>query len=453
MWPCSSNLLCCVFTALILSAADDRVIEGREALAAGRYQEAIRLLEQARDGSSQCEASFYLGLARYRLTQVDQAIIDLQIASQCDPGKAAPRVALAVAYAAKGDDDRALAAFDSGLQIEPGNVEALRAAAMIHLRHERNQEAIIKLERLAAIERDDPRVLSDLGAAYAGTGNLDKAREQFQRVLKLHPNHASALLGLGNVYLKTGQAEEALTLLKKVSQAEPHSIEPRFLLASAYNTLARYSEALVECQEALRLGGRDPEVYYHLARAYRGLGREEDARKTLARFSALRSQSNNEAEARREAARLINQAKPLVQEGKLRDAIELLERASSLDRRNPQVLFRLAGLYYDTQQHEIAGRYAREAIALAPSEWLYHYLLGLVEKSSGRLEAAGDSFQIAVRLNPSAAEAFNQLGNMAMGRRDFSEAIRYFEKATALDSREPAYRLNLEAAQRGLTAR
>jgi cytochrome c-type biogenesis protein CcmH/NrfG len=80
-------------------------------------------------------------------------------------------------------------------------------------------------------------------------------------------------------------------------------------------------------------------------------------------------------------------------------------------------------------------------------------LLGLVEKASGNLDAARDSFETAIRLNPSAADPFNQLGNLAMGRDDFTQAVRYFENATRLDPRELAYQLNLDAAQRRLPAK
>lgn len=450
MWPSSKLFCCCIAIAFVLSAAEDRLSEGKTALATGKFEVAVGLLEQERTVSARCEVSFYLGLAHYRLKQLDQAIIDLQSASQCDPANADTRVALAVAYAGKGDEDRAVEAFDSAIQLKPDNAEALRAAAMLDLRHERNERAIVKLEKLIAIEPDDAQARSDLGAAYAGAGNLDKAREQFHSALKLGPNNASALMGLGNAYLKSGQTEEAIPLLTKAAKAEPKSYEPRFLLGSAYNAMALFAEAAVECNEALRLGGTDPEVYYHLARAYRGLGRKEDEQKALERFSALRSQSNQEAESKREAARLINQANPLVDKGRLPDAIALLEAAYALDRQNPQVAFRLAGLYYDVQQQQSARRYAREAIALAPSEWSYHYLLGLVEKTLGKLDAARDSFETTIRLNPSAADPFNQLGNLAMGRDEFAQAVQYFEKATRLDPRELAYQLNLDAAQRRL---
>ncbi len=453
MWQYRSLLYCCLAAGHLLNAANDRISQAKTALAAGKYEDVVRLLEQERDTPDRCEASFYLGLARYQMKQLEQAIIDLQIASQCDAANADARVALAVAYAAKGDDDRALAAFDSAIELKPDHVEALRAAAMLDLKHERNERAIVELEKLLAIEPDNVQTRSDLGAAYAGTGNLEKARDHFKMALKLRPNNASALMGLGNAYLKTGQAEEAVPLLTKAAKIEPKSYEPRFLLAAAYNAMARYADAMAECNEALRLGGVDPEVYYHLARAYRGLGHKEEERKALECFSALRSEANRDTEGRREAVRLINQAKPLVDEGRLPDAIVLLERAYTLDQKNPQVLFRLAGLYYDTQQHQPARRYARGAIALTPSEWRYHYLLGLVEKASGNLDAARESFETTIRLNPSAADAFNQLGNLAMSRGDLPVAIQYFRTACRLDPREQAYQLNLHAAQRLLPPR
>jgi len=448
IWRCSSVLCYGVTIAVLLQAAQDHVAEAKTALAAGRYQEVIQLLEQERDGSARCEVSFYLGLARYRLRQLDQAIIDLQSATQCVPVSSEHLVALAAAYADKGDDDRAVAALDAAIDLKPDDVEAVRAAAALDLKHERNERAIVKLEKLTSMESKNAQAHADLGAAYAGTGSMNKATEHFHRALDLDSNNASALMGLGNVYLKAGQNEEALTFLAKAARTAPRSYEPRFLLASAYNGLQRYTEAVAECQEALRLGGTDAEIYYRLARAQRGLGRKEEERKALERFSELRSQSSRNTDVQREISGLINQAKPLVDEGKLPDAISLLERAHSLDKRNPQVLYRLAGLHYDMQQNPAALQYAREAIAVSPSEWRYHYLLGLVEKASGRLEVAGDCFKTTLRLNPTAADAINQLGTLAMGRRDFAEAVRYFDKAARLDPHETAYQLNLEAAQR-----
>ena len=110
--------------------------------------------------------------------------------------------------------------------------------------------------------------------------------------------------------------------------------------------------------------------------------------------------------------------------------------------------FRLASLQYDLQRYDLARNYAQEAITLAPSEWLYHFLLGLVEKESRRWQEARSSLEIAVRLNPSAADAHNALGEAALGQGDPRRAIVCFERAAELDPQQPVYRSNLEAARR-----
>ena len=439
--------LCGGLLLMSLQAANNRLADGKRAFSTGRYEEAIRLLGEAKDSADRCEADFYSGLAHYRLKQFNPAIIHLQSAIVCAPGNSDSFIALAAAYSDKGDDDHAVAALDASLELHPGNVEALRAAAILDLKHERNDRAVTKLEKLVALKPNIAQAHSELGAAYAGTGNLDKAREQFQQALKLSPEDASALVGLGRIFEKSGQVEDALRTLTHAVKADPRAYQPHFLLASAYNPLGRFSEALAECSESIRLGGTDPEVYYQMARAYRGLARPEDARKSLERFSALRLQSGREVEKSRQAARLLLQAKPLVAEGKLSEAIALLEQAVSLDNHNPQILFRLAGLYYDTKQLPRARDSVRTAIDLAPSEYIYHYLSGLIEKDSGSPETARKSFETTIMLKPSAADGFNQLGILAMSGRRFAEAIRLFERASQLDPAEPAYQVNLKVAQ------
>jgi tetratricopeptide (TPR) repeat protein len=259
--------------------------------------------------------------------------------------------------------------------------------------------------------------------------------------------NVSALVGLGHVEVKSGRPEEAMRLLLRAAKLDPAAFEPHFLLATAWSDQNRYQDAIRECKEALRLGGADPQIYYHLARAYRASGDEDGSRKAMAQFAALRAKANENDEKQREAARLTEQARAMVDGNQLSEAITLLERSRTLGGGNPQLLFRLAGLYYDTRQFDRARENVEAAIALAPAEWTYHYLAGLIDKSAGRLEQAAKSLSTAARLHPTGAEVFNDLGNVAMAQRNYSEAIRAFTTAAQLDPREPAYETNAKAAR------
>jgi tetratricopeptide (TPR) repeat protein len=247
--------------------------------------------------------------------------------------------------------------------------------------------------------------------------------------------------------LKDGEEERAIGLLQQAVKSAPSAFEPRYLLGSAYNRLGRYREALAELQGAVRLGADESEVYYHLARAYGGLGRQDERTKALAQFAELTRKSKEDTEAQRRALRLMDEARSLVDAGNLRMAAARMEEARQQRPSDDRLLFRLASLHYDLQRYDLARSYAQEAISLAPSEWLYHYLLGLIEKGSGKWPQARSSLETAARLNGSAAEVQNALGEVALREGDRQRAIAAFQRAAELDPKEQAYKLNLDAAR------
>ncbi len=53
-------------------------------------------------------------------------------------------------------------------------------------------EAIKVLKMAEKIDRMNPELYNNLGMAYEGLSEKDKARDSFRLVLKLNPNHKSA---------------------------------------------------------------------------------------------------------------------------------------------------------------------------------------------------------------------------------------------------------------------
>jgi tetratricopeptide (TPR) repeat protein len=420
--------------------------QAKRAFDRGDYNAAASLFEQAHHAAPTCDVLFYLGLARYRLKQADAALIAFRRAVECDPKLLGAHLAMGAAYAQRQNDNEALAAYSRARALDPRNVAALGGAAAIYLKNNANEKAIGLLETLISVDPKDVDSHADLAAAYAAAGNRERAAQQFEAALQLRPGHASALIGFGNLCLKNGEEQRAIVFLQKAAAAAPKAYEPRFLLGSAYNRLARYQEALGELEAALRLGANESEVYYHLARAYGGLGRPDDRAKALARFAELTRKQKEDVEAQRRALRLMEEAGTMVDAGNLPAAAARLEEARGLRPSDDRLLFRLASVEYDLKRYDLAESSAQEAIALAPSEWLNHYLAGLIAKASAKWAQARTSLETAARLNTSAPEVQNALGEVALHSGDRQRAIAYFRRASELNPGEPAYRLNLEAA-------
>ena len=363
--------------------------------------------------SKDCETHFVTGLSRYRSHQLTEALVELQTAVGCDPKNVNYRLALAEAYMQKGDDNKALLTLQQALQVEPRNQTALAEEGSLYLRHEMNAEAVAALKNLVAVSPQDPKAYTDLGAAYAGLFDFENARSNFSQALRLKPDDASALTGLGHAELKADHAEAAVELFTRAIKAAPKAYEPHYLRGVALNGMNRNKEAFADLKTAVELGGRDPEIYYRLAQVDRALGKTEDSREALSKFTALRSQSNGSDDAKREAARLTAEAKQKIEQGQLTAAIDLLKHVVALEGETPRSLFRLASLYFDTEQYGLAQQYDRKAIDLDPSEWTQWYLLGLIERKAGRPKEATEALQTALKLNPASVEVKNQLGELA----------------------------------------
>jgi len=133
--------------------------------------------------------------------------------------------------------------------------------------------------------------------------------------------------------------------------------------------------------------------------------------------------------------------------GDLEKAIARLELAREAKPGDATLLFRLAGLNFDIQRYDAAREYIQAAISISPATWLYHYLLGLVERSSNHLTDARESLETAAKLQSTEAPVYNALGEVLLEQGERHAAIAAFEKAVKLAPNDTTYRQNLESAR------
>jgi tetratricopeptide (TPR) repeat protein len=104
-----------------------------------------------------------------------------------------------------------------------------RGSALLAARH--HAQAAIVLERADRLEPDKGSIVEALGRAYYNSGQHDRARETFERLLDIDPANPYAHYALGQSLKRLGRPQEAGTQLRLAVAMDPRSTLFRDALA------------------------------------------------------------------------------------------------------------------------------------------------------------------------------------------------------------------------------
>ncbi len=146
----------------------------------------------------------------------------------------------------------------------------------------------------------------------------------------------------------------------------------------------------------------------------------------------------------------VTDAAKLYREGKLSEAIVLLE---GLEKRNPQnvdVLAWLGFVYVRNNEPAKAVPVLERALALRPRDLETLNNLGNAYAGSGQADKAIAQYQAMSALNPKMSEPYYNMGNIELGRKAFQKAIDYYREAILRKSDDAFSFNNLGAGHEGL---
>jgi len=87
-------------------------------------------------------------------------------------------------------------------------------------------------------------------------GNFDQAREEYQRAVRLDPDHGDAHYSLGLIYAREKNYAEAEKEFRESLRIDPHSADAHFGLGGVFDAVEDWQSALSEYRAALEC---DPE--------------------------------------------------------------------------------------------------------------------------------------------------------------------------------------------------
>ena len=305
---------------------------GDQALAAGRYAEAISAYTHARELAPDSEVA-QQGLMRARAALVAEQPMRLSaetaedlryeaaLLAETDPARAATYLtALGNISSRFGNAEDARARFDAALKSDPRSVVAHTALGVFLLgQKESAGRAREEFEKVVELRPGSAVALVGLAQLALGEGKVDAAVEKLEAAIKVGDDFTARML-LGGARLKQSKSDEAITQFTRATQLDPRSAEAHRALGQALLSAGKAEEAerslrtaaaiVQDAPTALALGfalqrqkkadqalgqfalvlqssGGDPAAMYGAASALEDLGRKDEALVMYKRLAAL----------------------------------------------------------------------------------------------------------------------------------------------------------------------
>ena len=176
------------------------------------------------------QSHYNLGLAYYHSSQIEKAIAAYQKAIQLEPTFAEAYGGLGVIYWRTGNLDAAIRHCQKAIKIAPKNIEFHQNLTRIYWQKGMYDAAAVGYRIILELNPSDENALHHLGLILLSKQEYDDAVSYFQKVLQINPESALTHGALGVAYYKLGETHLAIQEFQEVLRLDPRNQNAREML-------------------------------------------------------------------------------------------------------------------------------------------------------------------------------------------------------------------------------
>lgn len=261
--------------SIIVSAADQMLVEGISYYYSGDYNQSINKLEKylKDDNQDTVDAFYFQTLAYIQLNQVTNAKENMKILN--NKGYSFGLINWKLGKLYLNEDGYYDSPFYNEAKKELELAKQLGiSSAGLHSDLAAAYQGLGNLEKAAEeyeLAINKGALLGDyinLAALYKEIGKLDPALIIYKKVLGENPNNASIYLNMGNIYLEKEQYQEAIDILNKGVKLDNSLLALKTKLASAYYFNKDYEMAKKYYNDVIKANANIYQAYYFLGEIY-----------------------------------------------------------------------------------------------------------------------------------------------------------------------------------------
>jgi tetratricopeptide (TPR) repeat protein len=332
----------------------------------------------------------------------------------------------------------AIPLLESGVQIAPQRADLLAALGEAYFMAGKVEKAIDQFNKLLAVQ-PSAQSYAFLGLSYRNLGRFDEARKYFEQGLKLDPRNSLCLFNLGFIAERQGDADTAENYFQQSLRANPDFPDTLLELAN----LKAAAKKLPEAEELLRRFvkiARDPATgYYKLSMVERSLHETEAADRDLNSFKTLSKNASAGPLPYEHLFDYLDSRSQLAPGA--RQQLDLADLTAELKRHpdQPEDLYMLAEAYLKAGKLDDAHATIAQLDKLSASDYRTLTGTGVLLARFHQYDDAIQHFQSALQVNPASDETRFDLANAYFRKHQYTEALDAANHVSESGRKDDAY--------------
>lgn len=365
-----------------------------------------------------------MGAIHYSLKRYEDAVPYLLRYNELVPHTPITQKMLGVIYMLRGDNRSALELLEPLLTRTPNDIQLLTALGKVYTREKRYGEATELFEKAASIAPQNTAARTELALNRMATGQLDKARDELEEAVRLGEGRGRAGAFLGLLHLRRGDTKSAIEIADRLVEADPKNPFPHNLAGSAHIQDKAYAEARKRFRAALAVAPDYKPAIYNLATVARLLEGPAAAKRE---YLAILEKDRTEIKAMSELATLA------IREGKTREAINWLDRASKTSPTAIVPQLRLVNLLLQERQLADAMQIMESLENRAPRNFSVLDTKARIQLANGNQADAIQTYRTAANIAANNAGLLFRISQIQISLQDVQGAALSLKYAVNLD--------------------
>ncbi len=388
-----------------------------------KFSDAIDMLDQLLKIDSQSFlAHYYLGQIYSDQGRMTKAIREYKLALKANPSFYSAAIALGLYYETRDQVDQAVEVYLGVLDKGGSHPRLLRRAIQLLMAKKDYPRVIKLLEELKFQEPDDLNNRVRIGLIYFEIKEFEKAKLEFEELLKKEPTSDRVQFYLAAIYEKLEMKEKALNLLEKIQEGSTFYMDAVSHRVFLLRENKKYDQAKRLVHDALKKNTAQNQLYDLLASIYEKEEKYDEAIKIL----------KEGIEKFPKEERMIYYLGSIYdKKGDYESAISWMEKILKLNPRHADAMNFIGYTYamHNMKMNE-AEKLIKEALKIKPGEGYIEDSLGWLYFQKGQYKKSLVMLEKAANLKPEEAVILEHLADNYIKLGKLEKAYEFYQKAS-----------------------